>query len=231
MAYSPSLGKLGNQMKIKFAENLYKSGTKKVDFNSQFVAGMLATVKEVNGEAVITPVTDDADPVVGMFYCDRVDAFYSYVYKEIVDVVDGKFMTSKPNVKTGTIRVRTVGATPAECSETTDYAVDSLVNGVFSTVEGGSLEAATKVEVSYSYRDTEKSGFSSVEASGKVALIEGIGTLSTLVYDVTQDYVVGGKIYSNASGFLTSESGGQDLGTIVQAPTNSNPELIVKIKL
>lgn len=234
--YLAPLGRLGNQLKIKpLSAGLEITGWRDADLTAEFVAGMVGKVA-VNSDGItcVTPVTAVTDKPAGIFYCDRINTFYSSVYKEIVAIAaDGTFLASKPYVKSGTLRIRTTDASPAACVVTTDYTVTSLTNGSFKIAAGGKLAAATTVELSYMYTDTEKSGFSNVDGSGKAAFVEGNGELAILIYDPAADYVVGSPIYFTADGYVTATQGSSavSFGTITKAPTNEDPELRIKVIL
>lgn len=233
--FLPSLGRLGNQLKIKpLSAGLEITGWRDADLTAEFVAGQVGKVT-VNGDGVtcVSPVTALTDKAAGIFYCDRINTFYSTMYKEVVEIKDGVFFATKPYVKTGTLRVRTTGASPSACAETTDFTITSLSNGAFAIAAGGKLAAATTVEISYMYLDTEKSGFSNVDGSGKAAFVEGNGELAILVYDPTADYVVGSPIYFNTSAYVTATqgSGATSFGVITKAPSNEDPELRIKVLL
>ncbi len=226
---SANLGLKGFASKIKFVEGLIKTGSMNADLDAEFFAGQLATIKDNGAGPVVTPVTANTDPVIGMFYCDRVDAFYTPVYKEKVTIKDGVINTEFSNLKASTIKITTIAGTA--CVKDTDYTVTDESKGIFAVKAGGNLVGETEALVSYRFKDVGKTGISNVDISGKAALIEGFGKLSTLIYDIHVSYTVGGKVYSSAAGLITSATGGVELGTVIKAPTNEDPELVVKIKL
>lgn len=226
---SANLGLKGFASKIKFVEGLIKTGNMNADLDAEFFAGQLATIKDNGAGPVVTPVTANSDPVVGMFYCDRVNAFYTPVYKEKVTIKDGVINTKFSNLKASTIKITTIAGTA--CVEDTDYTVTDESKGIFAVIAGGNLDNKIRALVSYLYKDAGKTGISNVDISGKAALIEGFGKLSTLIYDINVNYTVGGKVFSSAAGLITSAIGGVELGTVVKAPTTEDPELVVKVKL
>lgn len=230
MDKTPSLGRTGNQLLVRpLTTTFTPTGWRDADMDFEWSAGTLATIG-TNGK--VKPVSALADKVLGILYCDRIDAFYGTVYKTTISKDDSGVFYIKPNVKTGSLFVATTLAPTTALVAGTDYDAN-LVNGVITPKAGGAIIAATQIVVSYNFRDPNKSGFTNVDGSGKVTVIEGYGEIATQVYDVTQNYAIGDAVYNNAAGQITSVngSGSTKLGYVTKAPSAEDGELHVKVTL
>lgn len=120
---------------------------------------------------------------------------------------------------------------------TTDYTVNAT-NGTVTRNGAGGITSGATVYVSYTY-DMTDSQFDfqgrnfwnflddSTIQDGRITVITDWSILFTTQYDTTLTYAVGTALYSSATGLWTTDStgGAVKLGSVLQAPTASDPFL------
>jgi len=228
----PSIGRSGLRNSVRVLVGMQLTGWRAVDPGGNFLAGQLGKLgANDKGQVIVTPVTATADAVVGMFFTSNSTAFYRPVAAEAHKVGENlaspnTITLNKALIKADTIKVvdkatGVVQAAPAK------YTIN-LTNGVITIVD---IAPDTELLISYMYKDIMLSGVNQVLGSGKAALVEGVGEISTLVYDSTAAWTLGAAVRFTAAGLLTVGGGSAVIGTVTKAPTFDDPSLHVKLNL
>lgn len=218
-----ALGRLGAQGMIKVLSGLITTAYRDVDKNATFTAGTVVKLAaDANGNAVVTPVTAVGDSVIGIAFEDKATAFYVPVIDEVVTIASDKTI-NLANVLVDAASIRVAGKVI-----TTDYTITDATKGILTSVTG---TAGQTVTVSYLYKDTNKAAMDQTIGSGKVSVIEGKGEISTLIYDTSTAYTLGGNVYFTAAGIPTAKAGTTIIGTVTKVPTANDATLCIKASL
>ena len=228
----PSIGRSGLRNSVKVLSGMYLTGWRGVDPSVNFFAGQVAKLgTDSQGQVVVTPVSAVADPVIGMFFTSNSTSFFRPVAKEAHKVGENPASPNTITLNKALIKADTVIVKSKD--EQTTYAAPAkytinLTNGVITIVD---IAAETELVISYLYKDITLSGVNQVLGSGKCALVEGVGEISTLVYDSTAAWALGAAVKFTATGLLTVGGASATIGTVTKAPTYDDPSLHVKLNL
>lgn len=228
----PSIGRSGLRSSVRVFTGMQLTGWRGVDPTATFLAGQLGKlVANDKGEVVVTPVTNTADVPVGMFFTSNSTTFYRPVAKEAHKVGENPASPNTITLNKALIKADTVIVKSKD--EQTTYAAPAkyninLTNGVITIVD---IAAETELVISYMYKDIMLSGVNQVLGSGKSAFVEGVGEISTLVYDSTAAWALGAAVKFTAAGLLTVGGASATIGTVTKAPTYDDPSLHVKLNL
>ena len=232
MAYDlstlPSLGRNGVRQAVHNISGMVLSGWRDIDASATFLAGQLAKLgTDSKGNVVVQAVSGTGDKPVGIFVNSNTTTFYRPIVKQPFTVgAASSTFDIKPYVLSGSF-ILEAAASGTDYTVTTNYTVN-LTNGVVTNVN---ITEGTAVLASYRYKDINLSGINQVLGSGKAALLENNGELSTLVYDTSCAWTLNASVYFTAGGLLTSTSGSSAIGYVSKAPTYSDPRLNVVLAL
>lgn len=221
-----------------------------VDPNASIQSGMIAfMIEDVNGNPMVTTAANTASGSmvpIGTFWKDA-SAQYVRTWGENVTFDTNNLATfSKGNFHSlSELRV-------CNLAQTVDYtqALDFnavAVNGILTRLGGGSIGALATVTVFATYNvmagqewqenvSTQWTNGSTMDrlandtlGSGKITIAEGIATLYTDQYDVTQTYKLGDTLRCNADSKWTNLPAGTGLssacGRVIKVNTATNPFL------
>jgi hypothetical protein len=187
-----------------------------------------------------------ADVYLGLAKWTKADNYYAVAVDEPVTLVGTTVMSLKhANLVASTIQVRSVTGMTGGTAYTgggTDYTVNTT-NGTLVRVGGGAIADGQTVFASYTWTlsasDLDFQGRNfwnftddvSVQ-DNRVTIITDWSVIFTTQYDSSQAYAVGGAIYMDASGRLSSDSSAsaQVVGSIIQVPSATDPFLGVVFK-
>ena len=239
------LGQLGSQLYVRKLSGIFTTGYHAADPNAQWTSGIIAKLaSDSNGNAVVTPVTLVTDTPFAMFWCDRVFVFYNPVVNEVIktDGVNPIGITTL-NLKNANLEpassglasvfVTTAAGVPITNAGPVEYTINPTNGQITVAATSAVLKTQVTALISYRYQDPNKTGLDQTAGSGKVAVFEGYGEIGTLIYDTSVAYSLGAPVYFTATGLPTTASAGGavKIGSVIQVPSNSNPELQIKVTL
>ena len=238
MATLPDLGMNGIVNSVRRLSGLANPGYRDVASSAEFIAGCVAKlVADANGNPVLQTATASDTNLIGLFYCHKTLSFYRPIVNEsqTFGVAPNTIHTAylnHANIKTGSVRVTSTGASPTPYTITTDYTVNTT-NGYINTSSGTThIGHADTVLISYLYLDPNLVGIDQTLGSRKAATLEDAGEVATLVYatGVTLPYSLMRTLYSDANGYITTANGGGSIvGKVTKTPTTEDPELHFKL--
>jgi hypothetical protein len=218
-----------------------------VDPNALWNAGMVAFLTtNANGVGVATTSALSSGGVpIGTFWKDKNTAFNRTTVESGTFASNNTINLLKGNVRSGEIKVTNVANT-VEYTNGVDYSV-VLANGVVTRIGTGSIAASATVIVWYGYDvlsgqehwDLVGTQWSTgvnydrqandTLGSSEITIAEGIATLYTDQYDVTQTYTLNAALRSDANSLWTSAVVGAGLsspcGRVVSVPNANDPFL------
>ncbi len=212
-----------------------RPGTDAVDVNATFQEGDLL-IFGANGWT--TSLSGSTAGIRGIAALNKSSARYQPVIGEQVTLsgTTAQNLLNAPLVDTS-IRVYS-GATVYAL--TTDYTVNAT-NGTVTRVGTGSITDGETVSVDYSYQMTEVEQddqgrpianiVDETAASGKAEVIREPATVYLTNYDPGPGFTLGGIVYDNGDGRLTSTVGSNvAVGRCKQVPSASDPYLGIEFK-
>jgi hypothetical protein len=228
----PSLGRGGIINSVRKLSGTDVPGYKDVDPAAEFIAGQVATLKaDANGNPVLTTVSASTDKPIGIFFCHKAVSFYKMVTDEAaVMPASGLTLNLKhANIKAGYVKVANASTGTAYVI-TTNWTLDSATNGI---IRNTNITTSTPVKISYLYEDNAIAGIDQTLGSGKAAYLSDPCEIATLVYEPATNFVLGGLVYSDTTGYITALQPGSavSIGTVTKIPTASDPELYVRIRI
>lgn len=232
MSTLPPLGRNGIVNSVRKITDMPTTGFRDIDPSATFVAGQLAKLATLNGKTVVQAVNGTSDVPVGVFFTHNTTTFYrpsmdeAHTFGENTDAPNDIYIN--PYVKTGYVEVNNASGTAY--TVTTDYTIN-LTNGVITRTSTGAIGATDTVYVNYQYKDVNLSGINQPLGSGKACLLEEVGEIGTLIYDVKAAWLLGAAVKFNADGIFTLGGASATVGTVTQVPTATDPELRIKLSL
>lgn len=228
MAELPPIGRNGIVNSVRKLSGNVVTGWRDVSSSASFIAGYVATLSS----GVVTVADDTADlKIVGLFNCHKTTSFYRPVIDE-----EGTFTGAASsitldhsNLKSGSVRV-TNSAGTTTYTLTTDYTVNTT-NGIITQTSTGSIGTTDTVKIDYLYADPNLSGIDQTLGSGKASIIEGIGEISTLVYETNAAWAENAAVTVSANGLPTIGGTGSTIGFVTKVPTSDDPELHFQMRL
>ena len=232
----PDIGRNGLVNSVRRLSGLNNPGFRAVDPSVNFIAGQVAILgADGDGNPVLQVAGAASTTIIGLFYCHKTTSFY----RPVVDEVQ-TFSTSpntawviylnNANVKASSVKIYNV----TQGKATTDFVLSGTNGYITRSSTGSAIIAATDVvRVTYLYEDPTLTGIDQTLGSGMAATLEDWGDVATLVYDTSQTYTIMCNLYANATGYITSYSGGGGsiIGSCTKPPTSDNPELWLKLKI
>lgn len=203
------------------------TGYRSVDPNTEFLPGMVATLKSENGKVVATTHDGTAKSLAGLFYNSKTTSFYKATSEDF-EAGTAPFSVTLDNPNVRDVRIVNSAGVAYDGTFTVNAA-----NGIISvTVDGTTITTGQVGTVYYSYKDMSVAGFDQTLASGKVAIIESDCEVALEVYDTSQAYAVNAPVYVNANGLITTVAGtSPKVGFVTKPPTADNTELHIKLTI
>lgn len=192
----------------------------------------------------IQPITAKSDNYLGIAKWTMATSYYAVSVDEAITLVGTTASNlSHANVVATMFQVRSAPAFGGVAYVSgTDYTLNTT-NGTVASTGTGAITSGQTVYVTYTWQlmpaDLNFQGMNfwnftddvSVQDS-RITIIVDWSVIFSTQFDPAQTYVVGSPIYMNATGLLSSDStgGAQNLGTIIQIPSATDPFLGVTFK-
>lgn len=225
------IGRSGLRGSVRKLSGAEVPAWRKVDSDAEFIAGMvckLGTDSSGNPQLEVIDGTDD-NPI-GIFYCHKTTSFYVPFTEEATSPSStGTINLSHANIKSDSIRVENTSSGSAY-TEDSDYSLNET-NGILTMI---TIAEDTELTITYRYTDPNLSGVDQTLGSGKAAYVSDPCEIATIVYDTTRSYSIGDTLYATTDGLITNNNSGTTtatIGTVTKAPTASDPELYVRLRI
>jgi hypothetical protein len=232
----PSLGRAGIVNSVRKLSGYDVPGWRNVDPATYFIAGQVATLatSSITGLPVLDTISANTQKPIGIFFCNKALSFYQVVSHEPITMcaIGSSFLLAHANIKTGSFKLVLTSTGSAYTGSGTNYTLTET-NGSVANVN---ITAGLAVNASYLYEDNTISGVDDTLGSGLASYLSDPCEIATLIYDTVSAtaYTLGCPIYSTTTGYLTASTPGGSaytVGTCTKIPTNSDPELWVRVRI
>lgn len=211
----------------------------KVDPNSTWEEGQVATLVESGGEVLVKKYEALSGEVpLGIFWFPKATALTRVSVETVILTGTDVIPLKHAYIVSASERVTNLTGTTVYVAGT-DYTIN-YTNGTIQRIATGGIPDGATVVVRYRYNVLASElarmpqRFERVPdatlGSGTITVAEGPAEIFTDQYDTTVGYTVNSNLYANNTGRITSVSGGPVIGKVIVPPTLGYPLLGLALK-